>query len=273
VEGTTLLVHTVTSGVIAAGTPVHGPGITAGTVVVAAGSAQRDGAGNLNPVTGRPFANTRNFFDPAATGFVFFPYHHDFGVAATGHFSLGYASMALPRVIMHVDLLQTGPAADARGARLAGEFEACLRRLWVVSPGADGKPRAPRDFPAFAHAVAPSDVAAQGRNNHCGALAVLVAQCLARTRTLPTAAAVAAAEAAAVRESGAVRAEDVQPEVGRRIAPHRVRVVGPALRVVPLDQQPRALQPVVVRRARLRGTGPGQVHGVQRGRVGVAPQR
>ena len=72
---------------------------------------------------------------------------------------------------------------------------------------------------------------------------------------------------------GAVRGQHVEAEVGLRVAPDRVRVVGVALGVVVLDEQPRALQPVVVRRPGLGRTGPDQVHGVQRGRVGVAVQR
>ena len=64
-------------------------------------------------------------------------------------------------------------------------------------------------------------------------------------------------------------AEDVVAEVGGRVPPHRVGVVGLALRVVVLDEQPRALQPVVVRGARLDRPGPGQVDGVQRGVIGV----
>ena len=66
-----------------------------------------------------------------------------------------------------------------------------------------------------------------------------------------------------------VRAEGVVAEVGRRIPPHRVGVVRLALGVVVLDEQARALQPVVVRLAGVGGPGPGQVDGVQRGLVGV----
>ena len=50
--------------------------------------------------------------------------------------------------------------------------------------------------------------------------------------------------------------QHVQPEVGGRIPPHRVRVVGASLRVVPLDQQSRALEPVVVRLSRPRWSPP-----------------
>ena len=70
-----------------------------------------------------------------------------------------------------------------------------------------------------------------------------------------------------------VRAEGVVAEVGRRITPHRVGVVRLALGVVVLDEQPRALQPVVMRLAGAGGPGPGQVHGVQRGVVGVVRLR
>jgi hypothetical protein len=68
---------------------------------------------------------------------------------------------------------------------------------------------------------------------------------------------------------GAVRGEHVESEVRRRIPPYRVGVVGPALGVVPLDEQPRALEPVVVRGAALGGAGSGEVDGVQ----GVAAGR
>ena len=70
-----------------------------------------------------------------------------------------------------------------------------------------------------------------------------------------------------------VRAEGVVAEVGRRITPHRMGVVGLALGVVVLDEQPRALQPVVMRLAGAGGPGPGQVDGVQRGLVGVVRLR
>jgi hypothetical protein len=63
---------------------------------------------------------------------------------------------------------------------------------------------------------------------------------------------------------GQVRAEDVVAEVGFRVTPDRMSVVRLALGVVVLDEQPRALQAVVVRLARAGGAGPGQVDGVQR---------
>jgi hypothetical protein len=69
-----------------------------------------------------------------------------------------------------------------------------------------------------------------------------------------------------------VEGEDVESEVAGRVAPHRVRVVGTALGVVPFDQQVRALDPVVVGPAWIEGSGPGDVHGVEDGAV-VAPQR
>jgi hypothetical protein len=69
---------------------------------------------------------------------------------------------------------------------------------------------------------------------------------------------------------GQVRSEGVVAEVGFGVTPDRVGVVGVALGVVVLDEQPRALQPVIQWRAGLGGAGPGQVHGVQRGVVSVA---
>jgi hypothetical protein len=43
----------------------------------------------------------------------------------------------------------------------------------------------------------------------------------------------------------AVEGKDIVPEVTRGVAPYRVRVVRAALGVVPLDEEVRALQPVV----------------------------
>ena len=67
-----------------------------------------------------------------------------------------------------------------------------------------------------------------------------------------------------------MRGEHVEPEVGLGVAPRRVRVVDVALRVVPLDEQPRALQPVVVPLAGASAARPREVDGVERGVVGVA---
>jgi hypothetical protein len=46
---------------------------------------------------------------------------------------------------------------------------------------------------------------------------------------------------------GVVGGEDVAAEVAVRVAPHGVDVVGVALRVVVFGEQPRALDPVVIR--------------------------
>ena len=51
--------------------------------------------------------------------------------------------------------------------------------------------------------------------------------------------------------SGAMSGQDVQPEVRGRLPPDRVRVVGVVLGVVPLDEEARPLEPVVVRLTRL----------------------
>src|SRR4051794_35898142 len=45
----------------------------------------------------------------------------------------------------------------------------------------------------------------------------------------------------------AVPGQRVEPEVGLGVPPHRVCVVGVALGVVPLEEEPRTLDPVVVR--------------------------
>ena len=68
----------------------------------------------------------------------------------------------------------------------------------------------------------------------------------------------------------AMAREYVQAEVGRGVAPDGVCVVAVALRVVPLDQQPRSLQPVVVRGAGLGRPRPGEVHRVEDRLVPVA---
>ncbi len=54
---------------------------------------------------------------------------------------------------------------------------------------------------------------------------------------------------------GPVGGAGVPADVGLRVPPHRVRGVAALPRVVPPGQQPRALQPVVVRPPRLRGPG------------------
>src|SRR5215471_13097820 len=60
-----------------------------------------------------------------------------------------------------------------------------------------------------------------------------------------------------------VRPKGVVAEIGYRITPYRVGVVGVALGVVVLDEQPRALQTVIVRLAWAVGPGPGEVDLVQ----------
>ncbi|MCO5556220.1 hypothetical protein L7F22_009766 [Adiantum nelumboides] len=62
-----------------------------------------------------------------------------------------------------------------------------------------------------------------------------------------------------VGEGPVVVVEQVHAEVVLRVTPHRVGVVRAVLGVVPLQQQPRPLQPVVVRLPRLRRPRPGQV--------------
>src|ERR1700733_4116899 len=76
-------------------------------------------------------------------------------------------------------------------------------------------------------------------------------------------------EGLALRRSSAVmrgrgRPEGVVAEVGFRVTPSRMSMVRLALGVVVLDEQPRALQAVVMRLAQVGGAGPGQVDGVQR---------
>ncbi len=68
----------------------------------------------------------------------------------------------------------------------------------------------------------------------------------------------------------AVPVEHVEAEVGAGFALHRVRVVGAALRVVPLDRQVGSLQAVVVRFPGGRRACAGDVDGVERGIVVVA---
>jgi hypothetical protein len=70
-----------------------------------------------------------------------------------------------------------------------------------------------------------------------------------------------------------VRPEGAVAEISRRITPHRMGMVRLALGVVVVDEQARALQPVVMRLAWAGGPGPGQVDGVQRGVVGVVRLR
>jgi hypothetical protein len=53
--------------------------------------------------------------------------------------------------------------------------------------------------------------------------------------------------------------ENVAAEVAARVAPDGVDVVGAALGVVVFDQQPRALDPVVVRPAQLGAASPGEM--------------
>src|SRR5215212_2778729 len=71
----------------------------------------------------------------------------------------------------------------------------------------------------------------------------------------------------------AVLRENVETEVRGWIAPHRVGMVGVVLGVVPLDQQPGTLQPVIVRLARRRPSRPGEVDGIQGRLIVVALQR
>src|SRR4029453_11356983 len=68
----------------------------------------------------------------------------------------------------------------------------------------------------------------------------------------------------------AVAGEAIETEVRGGIAPHRVSMVGVALRVVPLDQKLGTLQPVVVRLARDSRSRPGEVDGVEYRLVVVA---
>src|SRR5690606_3618561 len=58
-----------------------------------------------------------------------------------------------------------------------------------------------------------------------------------------------------------VLAQQVHAEVVRQIAPHRMDVVGVALRVVVLDQKRRTVDTVVMRRTDLRASGPREVDG------------
>src|SRR5215218_5461015 len=71
----------------------------------------------------------------------------------------------------------------------------------------------------------------------------------------------------------AVLRENVETEVRGRIAPHRMRMVGVVLGVVPLDQQPGTLQPVVVRLAGRSPSRPGEMDGIQGRLIVVALQR
>src|SRR5215469_8603470 len=53
--------------------------------------------------------------------------------------------------------------------------------------------------------------------------------------------------------------EDIAAEIALRVAPHGVNVVGVALGVVVFDQEPRALDAVVMWPPRLGAAGPGEV--------------
>src|SRR5262249_5972989 len=57
-----------------------------------------------------------------------------------------------------------------------------------------------------------------------------------------------------------VGAEQVHAEIVPRIVPDRMDVVGAILRVVVLDQERRAVQPVVVRLSGIDGAGPREAH-------------
>ena len=70
---------------------------------------------------------------------------------------------------------------------------------------------------------------------------------------------------------GPVLGEDVAAELVARGPPDRVGVVDPALGVVPLGEQPGALEPVVVRLAALGAAGPREVHAVEARRRRTAP--
>jgi 8-oxo-dGTP pyrophosphatase MutT (NUDIX family) len=71
-----------------------------------------------------------------------------------------------------------------------------------------------------------------------------------------------------------VRPKGVAAEIGHRITPCRVGVVGVALGVVVLDEQPRALQAVMLRQARVGGPGPAAVREVpEETGLAVAPRR
>src|SRR3954449_8811440 len=56
-----------------------------------------------------------------------------------------------------------------------------------------------------------------------------------------------------------MQAQGVEPEVALRVAPDGVDMVHVALGVVVLDEQPGALQPVIVRLVPLGTAGPGEV--------------
>ena len=71
----------------------------------------------------------------------------------------------------------------------------------------------------------------------------------------------------------AVAGEHVQTEVRGGIAPHRVSMIGVALGVVPFDQQPGTLQPVIVRLSRSSRSRPGKMHAVEGRLIVVAVQR
>src|SRR3954471_4308230 len=60
-----------------------------------------------------------------------------------------------------------------------------------------------------------------------------------------------------------VPGEHVEAEVGTGVSPHGVRMIRAPLSVVPLDEQPWTLQPVVVRCAGHRRASPGDVDGVE----------
>jgi hypothetical protein len=60
-----------------------------------------------------------------------------------------------------------------------------------------------------------------------------------------------------------VLSEHVAAEVVLGVAPHGVDVIASPLRVVVLDQEPRPLQPVVVRLARLDAACPGEMQAIQ----------
>src|SRR5256712_6199403 len=76
-----------------------------------------------------------------------------------------------------------------------------------------------------------------------------------------------------VMPAAVVLAEDVQGEVPRRVPPDGMDVVCVVLRVVVLDEEPRPMQPEVVRVAGFEGTGPGEVDKTEPGLANARPLR
>ena len=131
----------------------------------------------------------RDFFDVTTQRFVFFPMSHD-----SAHFTVVAFNVAC-NTITHYDLLGRGPGPVATDPFLA-LTEGVLRSLWCKLPAPrSGAPRTATNF-NVTRALPPLDLAVQGKNYHCGAIAGAVVECLLRAGVPPLLAGVRAAEEA-----------------------------------------------------------------------------